>query len=116
MPSVEVLLKTLQGAAIPGGSTTADAQGHFRLLHVAPGDYELEIPAEYGFDQYQAPVHVGSGMSELRIQLTAPVVTQDVTVAPETNEATLNPSSNRDQVSTNAQLLEKVPVFDQDYV
>jgi hypothetical protein len=116
VPSVEVLLKTLQGAAIPGGSTTADAQGHFRLLHVAPGDYELEIPAKNGFDQYQAPVHVGSGMSELRIQLTAPVVTQDVTVAPETNEATLNPSSNRDQVSTNAQLLEKVPVFDQDYV
>jgi hypothetical protein len=116
VPSVEVLLRTLQGAPIPGGSTTADSQGHFHFPHVASGDYELEIPSKYGFDRYQAPVHVGTNMRELRVQLTAPVVTQDVTVAPETNEATLDPSSNRDQVSTNAQLLEKVPVFDQDYI
>ena len=116
VPLVEVLLKSLNGALIPQGSTTADAQGHFRLLHVPAGDYELEIPAVYGFDRYQATVHVGSGMGELRIQLIAPVVTQDVTVGPEANETTLDPSANRDQVSTDAQLLEKVPVFDQDYI
>jgi hypothetical protein len=28
----------------------------------------------------------------------------------------LDPSSNRDQVSTSAQLLGKVPLFDQDYI
>jgi hypothetical protein len=55
-PSIEVQLKTLQGAQIPDGSTAADAQGDFRILHIAPGDYELEMPAKYGFDQYQAPL------------------------------------------------------------
>ena len=37
-------------------------------------------------------------------------------MAPETSQVTLDPSANRDQVSTSAGMLEKVPVFDQDYV
>jgi len=116
VPSAEVLLKTLSGNAVEGGSTAADPEGHFHLLHIVPGDYEVEVPSNNGFEQYQAPVHVGPGMHDLRIQLTPLVVTQDVTVAPETNAVTLDSSSNRDQVSTDAQMLEKVPVFDQDYI
>jgi hypothetical protein len=106
VPSVEVLLKTSQGSTVEGGSTTADSQGHFHLLHIAPRDYELEIPSKYGFERYQAPIHGSLGMHDLRIQLLAPVFTQDVAVAPETS--TRSPPD--------AQMLEKVPVFDQDYI
>ena len=55
-------------------------------------------------------------MHDLSIRLTPLVVTQDVVVAPETSQVSLDPSANRDQVSTSAGMLEKVPVFDQDYV
>ena len=116
VPSVKVLLKTLRGSTVEGASTTADPEGHFRLMHIPAGDYELEIPSKYGFEQYQAPIHISPSTHDLRIQLTPTVVKQEVTVAPETNGVALDPSSNRDQVSTNAQTLEKVPVFDQDYI
>jgi Carboxypeptidase regulatory-like domain len=116
VPSIEVLLKTSRGSTVEGGSATADPEGHFRLMHIAPGDYQLEIPSKYGFEQYEAPVHITPSTHDLHIQLTPTVVKQEVTVAPETNGVALDPSSNRDQVSTNAQILEKVPVFDQDYI
>jgi hypothetical protein len=116
VPNVEVALKTLHGDPVAGGTADADAVGHFRLAGIAPGDYQLEVPAKYGFERYQAPVQVRPGMHDLRIHLTPPVVTQDVQVAPETSQVSMDPAANRDQVSTSAGMLEKVPVFDQDYV
>src|SRR5258708_38954796 len=109
VPNVEVALKTLPGEAVPAGTADADAVGRFRLPGIAPGDYELEVPAKYGFEQYQAPVQVRPGMHDLRIRLTPPVVTQDVKVAPETGQVSMDPAANRDQVSTSAGMLEKVP-------
>jgi TonB dependent receptor len=43
-------------------------------------------------------------------------VSQEVSVAPQASQVDLDPSTNRDQVSTDAKMLEKVPVFDQDYI
>jgi Carboxypeptidase regulatory-like domain len=116
VPDVDVLLKTLRGGTVERGRTTADALGRFRFLHIISGDYEVEIPSKYGFELYRAPIHIAPGMHDLRVQLATPVVTQNVTVASETGQVALDPSSNRDQVSTDAQMLEKVPVFDQDYI
>jgi hypothetical protein len=116
VPSIDIVLITPHGDPVTGGSAASDSVGHFRLMGVAPGDYQLQVPPKYGFEQYQAPIHVRSGMRDLSIRLTPLVVTQDVVVAPETSQVTLDPSANRDQVSTSAGMLEKVPVFDQDYV
>ena len=116
MPNVAVQVKTLQGITVEDGSATTDPQGRFRLLHIAPGDYEIDIPAAYGFEHYQAPVHIGAAVHDLKISLTPSAVTQDVTVAPEASQVGLDPSANRDQVSTDAKSLEKLPVFDQDYI
>ncbi|MEA2540071.1 MAG: hypothetical protein QOH35_1437, partial [Acidobacteriaceae bacterium] len=116
VPDIGVVLKTLHGDAVSGGSANSDAAGRFHLTGIASGDYELAVPAKYGFEQYQAPIHVRSGMRDLSIRLTPLVVTQDVVVAPETSQVTLDPSANRDQVSTSAGMLERVPIFDQDYV
>jgi Carboxypeptidase regulatory-like domain len=116
VPNVALQLKTLQGNTVDGGSATTDSQGRFRFLHIDAGDYELDVPSTYGFEHYQAPVHIGTATHDLRIQLTPSVVTQEVTVAPETSRVSLDPSANRDQVSTDAKTLEKLPVFDQDYI
>jgi Carboxypeptidase regulatory-like domain len=116
VPNVSVVLRTAHGDAINGGEANADSVGHFRLPGIVPGDYQLEVASQYGFEPYQALIHVKPGMHELHIQLTPPVVKQDVMVASESSQVSADPSANGDQVSTNGGMLEKVPVFDQDYV
>jgi hypothetical protein len=116
VPNEEVILKTLQGTPVEGAKTISDATGHFRILHVLPGSYDLQVPAKYGFDEYLAPVHVVTGMHEVQIKLSSPKVTETVTVAPDNRQLELDNAANRDQVTANASMLEKVPVFDQDYI
>jgi len=116
VPSIDIALRTLSGHEMTGTNTVSDAAGRFHIVRVIPGDYALHVSAKYGFDEYLAPVHVAQGMQELRIQLSTPKVTETVTVAPDTPQLELDGSTNRDQVSTTANLMEKVPVFDQDYI
>ena len=58
VPSIDVVLKTSHGDGVAGGSAVSDSVGHFRLMGIAPGDYQLQVPPKYGFEQYQAPIHV----------------------------------------------------------
>jgi hypothetical protein len=117
VPNVTVQLQTVYGATVEDGSAVSDAEGHFRLPHVPSGDYELKIPAKYGFEAYQAPIHITAAVPpHLRIQLIPAAVAQSVTVAPEADKLTLDPAANRDQVTADAKMLEKVPVFDQNYI
>jgi hypothetical protein len=116
VPNIEISLKTLDGGEIHGAKTTSDQTGHFRLSHVVPGDYKLLVPPKYGFDEYLAPVHIAAGMRELQIRLSTPKVAVTVTVAPDAPTLELDNGTNRDQISATAQMMEKVPVFDQDYI
>ena len=65
VPDIAVVLKTLHGDPLAGGSANSDAVGRFHLTGIASGDYELAVPAKYGFEQYQAPIHVRPGMHDL---------------------------------------------------
>ncbi len=116
VPNVRIQLNTPRGATVEGANAVADSAGRFRFQHIATGDYTLEVPATYGFQRYQQMLHITVDMRYLRIQLKTPVVTQDVTVIPESSQVSADASSNRDQVSADANMLEKVPVFDQDYI
>lgn len=117
VPNVTVQLKTLRGAIVDGGIAVSDPEGIFRLSHIPPGDYELCVPAKYGFNAYQAPVHIAAGVPpRLRIQLIPAAVAQNVTVSSEVDKLTLDPSANKDQVTTDAKMLEKLPVLDQNYI
>jgi hypothetical protein len=117
VPNVDLRLQNLRGQAVDGGAAVSDAEGHFHLLRVAPGDYELTVPAKYGFELYEVPLNIGTVVpSSLRIQLTPASVAQDVTVTPPETHVDLDPASNKDQVSADAKMLEKVPVFDQNYI
>ena len=109
VPDIAVVLKTLHGDPLAGGSANSDAVGRFHLTGIASGDYEFAVPAKYGFEQYQAPIHVRPGMHDLRIRLTPLVITQDVVVGPETSQVTLDPSANRDQVSTSGRKARNSP-------
>lgn len=116
VPNEEVILRPLKGNTVDGARTLSDASGHFRILHVAPGNYNLQIPPQYGFDAYVASVRIFAGMHELQIKLSAPKVSETVTVAPDNAQLQLDNSANRDQVTATASMLEKVPIFDQDYI
>jgi hypothetical protein len=116
VPQLALQLRTNQDAMVLGGNDTTNPEGRFQFSNITPGDYFLTIPAAFGFDRYNQPIHIGLSMHELRIQLTPSAVTQDVTVAPEAGQVALDQSANSDQVSTSAAALEKVPVFDQDYI
>lgn len=116
VPNADVVLKTLRGAIVNGAKTVSDPTGRFRLLHVVPGSYNLQVPAKYGFDEYLAPIHVAAGMHDVQIKLNTSTVSETVTVAPGTTQLELDNSTNRDQVTASASMMEKVPVFDQDYI
>src|SRR6266436_2936823 len=62
VPDIGVVLKTLHGDPVSGGSANSDSVGRFHLAGIAPGDYELDVPPKYGFEQYRAPIHVRPGM------------------------------------------------------
>src|SRR5579863_1155552 len=64
VPNIALQLETPKGSAVDGGSTTTDAQGRFRLVHVAPGDYQIDVPSAYGFEHYQSPVHIGGAAQD----------------------------------------------------
>lgn len=116
IPGVEVILHAAHSDSVLSRSGT-DAQGRFQLPRIAPGDYQLEVPAQNGFKVYKAAVHLAAGVpAEVRIQLSLAPVVQDVQVTDQRTQVSLDAASNRDQVTADASMMEKVPVFDQNYI
>jgi hypothetical protein len=66
VPGVDVRLQNLRGQVVLGGAAVSDAEGRFHLRDVAPGDDELKVPAKYGFELYEAPLHIGAGATTNR--------------------------------------------------
>jgi hypothetical protein len=94
VPNVALRLQAVHGQSVNGGQAVSDAEGHFRLLHIAPGDYDLQVPATYGFEQYQVPLHVGSAPAmSVQVRLTLASVSQEVSVAPPASQVDLDPSN-----------------------
>ncbi|HTF65446.1 MAG TPA: carboxypeptidase regulatory-like domain-containing protein [Edaphobacter sp.] len=112
---VDVQLRTPKGAIIR--HSVSDAQGNFHWQPVSPDQYVLEVSAKYGFEAYSAPIHF-TRLSEpfLKIQLALSSVQAQVTVESAKSSVTTDPTENRDQVAVSSQMLEKVPVFDQNYI
>ncbi|AEU37886.1 hypothetical protein AciX8_3594 [Granulicella mallensis MP5ACTX8] len=117
VPGVEVRLQPIGKAVSNGHSVVSDAEGKFHLQRVNPGEYVVGIPGKYGFGDYHSQIRIETGKSfELKIELALDSVQQQVTVASTTNDLSMDSSENRDQVAVGAGMLEKVPVFDQNYV
>ncbi len=94
----------------------SDEAGVFRLSNVNAGGYSLHIEAANGFASYDRAITVGNAPLNIQVQLKLESVAQEVVVAPEPEAISLDVGNNRDQIKANASMLEKVPVFDQDYI
>jgi len=97
---------------------TTDAVGAFRLDNLAPGKYTLEFQAAGFRDTRMAVAITTKRLSPLRVVLPISVETQTVTVATGVNVPTVSTetSENQNNNAIDRDALDRVPVFDQDYI
>ncbi len=105
-------------AAVPTARTSAtDQNGKFSITGLTTGDYQLDVPAQFGFEHYHTELYLSSSPPPpLKVRLTLESVAEEMTVELPAEGVSLDQDLNRDQVKANANLLEKVPVFDQNYL
>src|SRR6201993_4145669 len=98
--------------------TTSDAVGAFHFNNIAPGRYTLECSAEGFRDTRIAATVAGKRFTPLRIVMPISVETQTVTVATGVNVPMVSTetSENQNANSIDRNALDRVPVFDQDYI
>jgi len=113
------------GAVLPGASVqlrgatthtaTTDAAGTFRLEHIESGTYDLTASFD-GFKPATTRLRVGTrAPASQKLVLAVAGMTQEVTVTNGTQVDTAA-AGNLDAVSVDQNMLEALPVFDQDYV
>jgi hypothetical protein len=98
--------------------TTTDGRGVFRFDKLSPGDYQLDVQKQ-GFRETKITVSIRTKPhSPLRIVLPISVADQEVTV--QANESAARVSTdiaqNQNTNTVDRAALDRVPVFDQDYV
>src|ERR1700752_684813 len=103
----------------PAGSLTAEtlstATGEFELLNIPAGSYTLFVPASQGFAAHSLPLRLSASIPALKIKLSLESVNQSVYVAADPSLST-EASANSDVVAVSGDSLQKLPVFDQDYI
>ena len=112
----QVVLRTTEASAAL--ETKTDATGAFRFDNVRTGKYDLEVEAE-GFrtTHVQATI-TARRTSALRVVLPILVQTENVTVATGENVplVSTDTQSNQNTNSIDRNTLDRIPVFDQDYI
>jgi hypothetical protein len=118
------------GAAIPGANvvligangtqadqSVTDNAGGFRFSHVAAGEYTVDIQAA-GFRETKTRVVVGVKQSpNLRVVLSIAVENQTVNVGAEGAPlVSIEVGENQNANTMDRNALDRVPVFDQDYI
>ena len=97
-------------------STATDAAGGFRFDGVAAGQYELRTSFE-GFKPAVVRVRVGArSPAPQKLVLRLADVKQEITVSNAAAQVSADASNNLDAVTVDQQMLESLPVFDQDYI
>ena len=114
LPAATVELVNAAGAVVQ--TTTADTGGAFRFERVAPGSYQLR--AGYaGFNPATANLRVGTRpVTAPRLVLNLAALTQEITVSNAAAEVGTAAGDNVDAVSVDQNMLESLPVFDNDIV
>jgi hypothetical protein len=97
-------------------STTTNASGEFRFDNISAGDYELRLEHP-GFKTYESRVKVGRlDSAPLRIVLDIAELKETVTVASSERRVNIDIAGNADSFKLDPQLLDALPVLDQDIV
>jgi hypothetical protein len=100
------------------GQTTTDDVGAFRLDNIVPGKYTIECHAE-GFRDVRLAAAVTNRRNTLvRVVMQISVETENVTVATGVNVPLVSTetSENQNANAIDRNALDRVPVFDQDYI
>ncbi|HEV2396761.1 MAG TPA: TonB-dependent receptor [Candidatus Sulfotelmatobacter sp.] len=116
IPKVRVML--LGGGPEALAETATDPSGAFHFDKVHPGKYTLDFHAE-GFRDAQLTTVVGNRhASPLRVTLQILVQAESVTVASGEGVPLIGtePQDNQNTNSIDRNALDRVPVFDQDYI
>ncbi|MBI2683257.1 MAG: TonB-dependent receptor [Acidobacteriales bacterium] len=107
---------TLQRNGAVQYSATSDVTGAFRVDSVAPGVYIAEAEHD-GFKPTIARLRVGSrSPAPLVLVLVLADVKQELSVRGDATQVSTSTSENLDSVALDRQMLDNLPVFDQDYI
>ena len=116
IPGARVVLRTTEpNTAL---ETRTDATGAFRFENVQTGKYDLEVEAE-GFRTAKIQATITARRTPaLRVILPILVQTESVTVATGENVPLISTDSqgNQNTNSIDRNALDRIPVFDQDYI
>ncbi len=112
----DVTLLGTKGAVL--ARTATDKVGAFRIDNIAPGKYTLEFHAEGFRDAHLAAAVTNKRFSPIRVVLQISVETENVTVATGINVPLVSTetSENQNNNAIDRDALDRVPVFDQDYI
>jgi Carboxypeptidase regulatory-like domain len=102
----------------PLAQTTTNASGTFHFDRVPPGKYTLDFQAE-GFRQTRSSVNLTSQrQTPIRVTMQIAVLSENVTVDTGDSAPTVSTenSENQNANSIDRNALDRVPVFDQDYI
>ena len=115
VPGAQAALTNQDGTAI--GQTVTDDGGSFRFDSVNPGKYRLLVHA-VGFRSVSTDVNVGArSRADLRITMSLDTHTESVTVGGDSAPlVSTEISSNQSSATLDRNALDRVPVFDQDYI
>ena len=107
-------LVNASGAVLQTAAT--DEVGEFHFDRVAPGQYELRARYE-GFKSASAKLRVGTrAPSPQRLVLPLGDLTQEITVSNGATDVGTSSNSNVDAITIDENMLEALPVFDNDFV
>jgi hypothetical protein len=116
VPGAPLTLTSPDGTVI--GNTTTDNAGSFRFEKLAPGLYSIDVQAS-GFREMKLDVVVGKKLiSPVRINLLIAAQNESVTVGAQDSspEISTEASENQNSNTIDRNALDRVPVFDQDYI
>lgn len=115
IPKAQVTLTSINGEILR--RTATDAQGAFRLDNLAPGKYSLKFHAD-GFRDTRIETTVSAKHLPLRVVMPISVETETLTVATGVDVPIVSTETSENQNSNaiDRNALDRVPVFDQDYI
>jgi hypothetical protein len=114
LPAATVELVNASGAVVH--TTVADGTGAFRFERVASGAYELRAGYE-GFKPAKTKLRVGTrAPASQRLVLDLAALTQEITVSNAIAEVGAAAGNNVDAITIDQNMLESLPVFDNDVV
>lgn len=114
VPAATVSIHKRDGAEVR--ATRTDGAGVFRVAGLPAGNFEINVQGE-GFAAASVSLTIaGRSPAPLRIALKLAGVRQEVTVNETAAQVSTDSSENLDVITLDRQMLDNLPVFDQNYV